>query len=105
MRLPRRQMLRLACCAAALLPASRFAWAQTYPTQPVRLIVPFAPGGQVDVVARLMAQRLSEQLGKQFYVENVPGAGGSIGAARAAQAAPDGYTLLFPDGIGFTANP
>jgi len=59
----------------------------------------------VDVIARLIAQRLSEQLGQQFYVENAAGAGGTIGTGRAAQAAPDGYTILVQDGIAFTANP
>jgi tripartite-type tricarboxylate transporter receptor subunit TctC len=72
----------------------RSAWAQAYPSRPVRLLVPLGAGGPTDVFARLMAQKLSEHLGKQFYVENVPGAGGNIGTARAAQAAPDGYTLL-----------
>ncbi len=105
MRLPRRQFLLLAVAAAALVPVSPHAWAQTYPTQPVRVIVPFAAGGQADVVGRLVAEKLSERLGRQFYVENVSGAGGSIGAVRAAQAAPDGYTILVPDGIAFTANP
>lgn len=104
MKLPRRRFLYLAA-AAVLAPASRPAWAQAYPTQPVRVIVPFAPGGQTDVVARIIAEKLSERLGKQFYVENVPGAGGNIGAARALQAAPDGYTIFAPDGIAFTANP
>jgi tripartite-type tricarboxylate transporter receptor subunit TctC len=70
------------------------AWAQGYPARPVRLLVPLAAGGPTDVFARLMAQKLTEQLGKQFYVENVPGAGGNIGIGRAAQAAPDGYTIL-----------
>src|SRR5262245_12035794 len=104
MKLPRRRFLYLAA-AAVLAPASRPAWAQAYPTQPVRVIVPFAPGGQTDVVARIIAEKLSERLGKQFYVETVPGAGGNIGAARALQAAPDGYTIFAPDGIAFTANP
>jgi len=81
------------------------AFAQAYPQRPVRVIVPFAAGGQTDVVARLVAQELSERLGKQFYVENAAGAGGNIGAVRAAQAEPDGHTILFVDGIGFTANP
>jgi tripartite-type tricarboxylate transporter receptor subunit TctC len=80
--------------ALALCP--RPAAAQAYPTHAVRLIVAFAPGGVTDTFARLMAQRLSENLGKQFYVDNVPGATGNIGTAQAARAAPDGYTLLFP---------
>ena len=75
MKLPRRNFLHLAVGAAALSAASRIASAQAYPSRPVRVIVPFAPGGQVDVVARLIAQRLSEQLGQQFYVENASGGG------------------------------
>src|SRR5215471_19073360 len=105
MRFSRRTFLHLAAGAAALPAISHLAWAQAYPTQPVRVIVPFGPGGQTDVVGRLIALRLSDQLGKQFYVENVSGAGGSIGTGRAAQAAPDGYTLVIPDGIAFTSNP
>jgi tripartite-type tricarboxylate transporter receptor subunit TctC len=72
--------------------------AQSYPSRPVRVIVPFAPGGPTDVFARLMSQKLSEQTGKQFYVENVGGAGGNAGSGRAAQAAPDGYTILVTGG-------
>src|SRR4029077_18408392 len=72
--------------------------AQSYPSRPVRVIVPFAPGGPTDVFARLMSQKLSEQTGKQFYVENVGGAGGNAGHGRAAQAAPDGYTILVTGG-------
>src|ERR1051326_1316864 len=105
MTLPRRRFLHLAAGAAALPALPRIAWAQAYPSRPVRVIVPFAPGGQTDVVARLIAQKLSEHLGQQFYIENATGAGGNIGAGRAAQAAPDGYTILFIDAIGFTANP
>jgi len=105
MKLPRRRFLQLALGAAVLPSVSRRASAQAYPARPVRVIVPFAPGGQTDVVGRLIAQRLSDRLGKQFYVENAAGAGGNIGVGRAAQAAPDGYTLLFIDSIGFTANP
>jgi tripartite-type tricarboxylate transporter receptor subunit TctC len=94
MKLPRRRFLRLAAGAAALPAVSRFARAQSYPTRPVRVIVPYAPGGPTDVCARLIAQKLSERLGKQFYVENVPGAGGNIGTGQAARAAPDGYSIL-----------
>ncbi len=68
--------------------------AETYPDRPVRIIVPFAPAGPGDVMARLLAQKLSDDLGKQFYVENQPGAGGNIGMGNAARAAPDGYTIL-----------
>jgi tripartite-type tricarboxylate transporter receptor subunit TctC len=65
-----------------------------YTGRPVRIIVPYAPGGPSDITARLIAQKLSEQLGKNFYIENVGGGGGNIGIGRAAQAAPDGYTVL-----------
>ena len=60
----------------------------------MRIIVPFGPGGNADVLARIIAQQLSEQMGNQFYVENISGAGGNIGVGRAALAAPDGYTML-----------
>ena len=95
MKLPRRRFLHLAASAAALPAASGFAWAQTYPARPVRVIVPFAPGGTVDVFARVTTQKLSEQLGKQFFVENIAGATGNLGTGQAARAAPDGYTVLF----------
>lgn len=94
MKLPRRQFLHLAAGAAALPAVSRFAWAQTYPGRPVRVIVPYAPGGPTDVFGRLIAQKLSEHFGKQFYVENVGGAGGNIGMGQGARAAPDGYTIV-----------
>jgi tripartite-type tricarboxylate transporter receptor subunit TctC len=84
--------------AVILLVAGIAGAAQTYPSRPVRVIVPFAPGGPTDVFARLMSQKLSEQTGKQFYVENVGGAGGNAGSGRAAQAAPDGYTILVTGG-------
>jgi tripartite-type tricarboxylate transporter receptor subunit TctC len=105
MQLPRRRFLQLAAGAAGFSSVPHIAVAQAYPARPVRVIVPFAPGGQTDVVARLVAQKLSDRLGKQFYIENVSGAGGSIGMGRAAQAAADGYTIVFVDGIGFVANP
>ncbi len=94
MRLPRRHILRLAAGVAALPALSNALLAQAYPVRPVRMIVPFGPGGPVDVCARMVAQRLSERLGAQFYVENVPGAGGNIGTGQAAKARPDGYTVL-----------
>jgi tripartite-type tricarboxylate transporter receptor subunit TctC len=101
----RRQFLCHATIAAAVPVFLSRANADTYPMRPVRVIVPFAPGGQTDVVARLVAQKLSERLGKQFFIENVAGAGSSIGVGRAAQATPDGYTVLFVDGIAFVTNP
>jgi tripartite-type tricarboxylate transporter receptor subunit TctC len=101
----RRQFLQHAAVAAAVPVFVSGAEADTYPTRPVRVIVPFAPGGQTDVVARLVAQKLAERLGKQFYIENAAGAGSSIGVGRAAQASPDGYTVLFVDGVSFVTNP
>jgi tripartite-type tricarboxylate transporter receptor subunit TctC len=100
MKLPRRRFLRLAVGAAALPAISRIARAQAYPARPVRMIVPFAPGGTTDLFARLAAQKLSEALGKQFYVENVPGGSGNIGTGQAARAAADGYTVL----VAFTSH-
>jgi tripartite-type tricarboxylate transporter receptor subunit TctC len=94
MKLPRRNFLHLTAGAAVLPAVPRFARAQTYPMRPVRVIVPYAPGGPTDVFGRLMAQKLSEQLGKQFYVENIGGAGGNVGMGHGAKAAPDGYTIL-----------
>ena len=94
MKLPRRQFLHLAAGAAALPVASRVAFAQTYPTRPVRVIVGFTPGGAPDILARLMGQGLSERLGQQFVVENRPGAGGNIGTEVVVRAPADGYTLL-----------
>jgi tripartite-type tricarboxylate transporter receptor subunit TctC len=94
MKLPRRQFLHLGAGAAALAAASRFAWAQTYPTRPVRIIAPTGPGGAPDILARLIGQWLSERLGQQFITENRPGAGGNIGTEAVVRAAPDGYTLL-----------
>ena len=94
MKLPRRNFLHLAAGAAALPAMSRVAMAQAYPTRPVRLIAPFAPGGATDLVARLMGQWLSERFGQQFIVENRPGAGGNIGTETVVRAPADGYTLL-----------
>jgi len=96
MKLPcRRRFLHLAASAAALPALSGLAWAQAYPSRPVRAVVAFAPGGVTDTFARLMAQKLTEQFGKQVYVENIAGASGNIGTGQVAKAAPDGYTILF----------
>jgi len=94
MKLVRRRLLSLAGAAAADLAAPQWTWAQSYPARPVRLIVPYAAGGPTDVFARIVAQKLSDSLGKQFYVENVVGASGNIGIGRGAKAAADGYTML-----------
>jgi len=96
MKLPhRRQFLHLAAGAAALPALSQIAQAQSYPTRPVRAVVAFAPGGTTDTFTRLMAQKLTEQIGKQVYVENIAGASGNVGTGQVAKAAPDGYTILF----------
>src|SRR3954471_8093137 len=94
MKLPRRRFLHLATGAAALPVVSRLAWAQAYPSRPVRIIAGFPPGGSNDLYARLIAQWLSERLGQQFFVENRAGGRGNIGTEAAATAPADGYTLL-----------
>jgi len=91
---PRRHFLRLAAGAAALPAISRFAWGQSYPSRPVRIIVGFAAGGPNDILARLIGQWLSQRLGQQFVVENRPGAGSNIATDAVVRAPPDGYTLL-----------
>jgi tripartite-type tricarboxylate transporter receptor subunit TctC len=94
MNLPRRQFLHLAAGAFALPTVSRIARAQTYPSRPVRLIVPFAPGGSSDILARLIGQWMTERLGQAFVVENRPGAGTNIGTEAGLHSPPDAYTLL-----------
>src|SRR5215470_12594070 len=91
---PRRRFLGLAMGAAALPALGRAARAEAYPARPVRIVVGVPPGGTFDLVARLIAQWLTERLGQQFTIENRPGAGTNIGTDLVAHAVPDGYTLL-----------
>jgi tripartite-type tricarboxylate transporter receptor subunit TctC len=93
MKLPRRQFLHLAAGAAALPAASRIGWAQTYPSRVITLVVPYPAGGPTDTIARILADRMKVAVGQSVIIENVSGAGGSIGVGRVARAAPDGYTL------------
>jgi tripartite-type tricarboxylate transporter receptor subunit TctC len=90
MTISRRRFLAASSTALLATSAPRPAWAQAYPARPVRVIVPFAAGGPNDLAARLIAQGLSDRLGKQFYVENIGGAGGNVGTGQAAKASPDG---------------
>jgi tripartite-type tricarboxylate transporter receptor subunit TctC len=106
MKLPhRRQFLHLAAGTVALPVVSRTAWAQTYPTRPVRMVVGFGSGSAMDILGRLIAQWLSERLGQPFIIENRGGAGGNLAAEAVVRAPPDGYTLLLcgsPDTINAT---
>lgn len=101
LRLPRRLML----LAALLLGAPALSWSQAYPAKPIRLIVPFSPGGATDVVARLVSQKLSDALKQPIVVDNRPGANGIIGTEMVARAAPDGYTLLLNSAGAQTLSP
>jgi tripartite-type tricarboxylate transporter receptor subunit TctC len=94
MNLQRRHFLHLAAGAAAIPAVSRVGWAQAYPSRPVRVIVPAAAGGGIDITARLIGQWLSERLGQQFIIEDRGGAGTTIGTEMVVHAPPDGYTLL-----------
>jgi tripartite-type tricarboxylate transporter receptor subunit TctC len=100
----RRVVLTLAGAVASSLAVPRVTSAQGYPARPVRLIIPFGAGGPTDVFGRLAAQKLSDNLGKQFFVENIVGASGNIGTLRAAKSPPDGYTLLLVP-TNFVVNP
>src|SRR5437899_2069627 len=93
MKFQRRRFLHLAAGGVALPALSRIAWAEGYPTRPIRLVVPFPPGGGYDLVARSWAEKMKSLLGS-IVVENIGGGGGSLGAAAVARAIPDGYTLL-----------
>src|SRR5262252_7647205 len=93
MKLPRRQFLHLAAGAAALPAVSRLARAQAYPSRPIRLVIPFPPGGAFDALGRPWAERMKSLLGT-VVVENIGGGGASLGAAAVAHARPDGYTIL-----------
>ncbi len=90
---------------AGMLCAGGVAWSQAYPIKPVRVIIPFPPGGANDIVARIVFQKVSEQMGQTFVVENRSGAGGTIGSAFVAQSNPDGYTLLIQTTASHTSNP
>src|SRR5262249_7442136 len=94
MKLPRRKFLHLAAGVAALPAVSRFAWAQAYPTRPVRLIEGFGAGSAPDVVALWIGHPLSDRLGQSFVIETRSGAAGNIATDAVARASPDGYTLL-----------
>jgi tripartite-type tricarboxylate transporter receptor subunit TctC len=102
--LERRRFLQLMAGTAAFQAAPCAAWAQSYPTKPVRVIVPFAPAGPADVLARLLMAKLSQSLGQQFFIENQAGAGGNLGMGAAARAAPDGYTITVVS-TSFVVNP
>jgi tripartite-type tricarboxylate transporter receptor subunit TctC len=94
MKLPRRQFLHLATVGVALPPVSRIAWAQNYPTRPVRIVIGVSPGGSPDIVGRMMGQSLSKRLGQPFVIENRVGAAGNVGAEAVVRSPRDGYTLL-----------
>jgi tripartite-type tricarboxylate transporter receptor subunit TctC len=105
MKLPRRKFLHLAAGAAALPSVSRIARAQDRPSRPVRIIVGFTAGSATDITARLFAQKLNEAWKTPVMVENIPGAGGSVGAERVAKSAPDGSTLYWGANGAMTINP
>jgi tripartite-type tricarboxylate transporter receptor subunit TctC len=95
MKLPRRKFLQFASASVASPFAARLAWAQAWPTRPITIIVPFAAGGPSDVLARVLGERMRAVLGQTVVIENVTGAGGTVGVTRAVRSAPDGYTVSF----------
>jgi tripartite-type tricarboxylate transporter receptor subunit TctC len=97
MKLPRRQFLYLAAGAAAVPAVARIAWAQTYPSRPITMVVGYGVGGPSDTIARIVAERMKPALGQPIVIENITGAAGSIGVGRVARAAPDGYTIGLGD--------
>ncbi len=104
MKVPCQTFLQLAACAAALLITSQPVLAQIYPSRPITMIVPIAAGGAGDVLARTLVEHMRASLGRPIVIENIPGAGGSIGAGRVARAAPDGYTVGFGTAGNFVLN-
>jgi len=104
MKFPRRTFLHLAVAAAALPAVPRISRAQAYPSRPVRIVVGFPAGGPTDAIARIVAQTLTDNLGQQFFVENIGGAGGNTAAGQVARVTPDGYTIMAIS-TGFVVNP
>ena len=96
MKIHRRSFLHLAAGVAALPALPRIARAQAYPTRPITIVVPFPAGGSTDVIGRILAEKMRASLGQTIVIENVGGAGGSIGVGRVARAAPDGYPQQHP---------
>jgi tripartite-type tricarboxylate transporter receptor subunit TctC len=105
MTINRRELLELMALAAPASAVSRQAFAQGFPSRPVRMVVPFAAGGPADITGRIVAQHLTELLGQQFYIDNRAGAGGVVGAETVVRAPPDGHTLLFSSNTAFSVTP
>lgn len=99
MRILRRDVLRLSVSLVALPVASRLAFADTYPSRPVRVLVATSAGGSTDIIGRLVAQYLSDKLGQSFFVENRPGGNNNIGTEAAARSRADGYTLFMANSV------